>query len=462
MQTDGDNVPPYSKQAIEIIDRIQQREADNAMVISQFKSLLEGLSEEQARQVMNDCHKKCLGHGGDFPQKFAFVYSQFRKQLFHSPQSAPMLQLAVLFKSNSPDDYTALLNQLRLEVVKDTQREPGAKCHLLMMLESLISEGGRLGEDGKKFYEGQGVDKSLLQLSCQVVHEMKNLKSHGSYEIVRPHPRVDKKRSFPSEISLPPYHESGIPPEPSKTPDLKAAWQVEQMRKAGKIARSILKTVGQSIKIGMRADEIDDLVYEMCLANRAYPSPLNYRGFPSSCCTSVNNVACHGIPDSRPLSNGDIITVDVTVYLDGYHGDCAETFLIGEVDEFGRHLVDVARLCRDEAIQHCGPGQPFQVIGHIVETTAEKHGLKVVPVFAGHGIGTYFHGPPDVLHCHNNGEEQMTSGMVFTVEPILSQGGSQVVILEDGWTAMTLDNARTAQFEHTIHITDDGVEILTL
>ncbi|XP_064112882.1 methionine aminopeptidase 1D, mitochondrial-like isoform X2 [Macrobrachium nipponense] len=174
----------------------------------------------------------------------------------------------------------------------------------------------------------------------------------------------------------------------------------------------------------MTTEDIDALVHKRVIESGAYPSPLNYRGFPKSVCTSVNNVACHGIPNKRRLVDGDIVSVDITVFSNGYHGDCCETYLIGNVDEAGKHLVNAARRCRDEAIAICRPGVPFSDIDNDYPGTMEE-------------------------------------GMTFTIEPIVAQGSEEVIILEDGWTAVMLDNGRAAQFEHTILITCKGNEILT-
>lgn len=173
-------------------------------------------------------------------------------------------------------------------------------------------------------------------------------------------------------------------------------------------------------------------------------------------------MACHGIPDNRLLCDGDIINVDVTVYYRGFHGDLSETFLVGDVDAAGRHLVNVARLCRDRGIAVCGPGQPLNTIGETIQGTAEEAKCQVFPVFCGHGIGSYFHGPPDIIHVENNIDDRMQEGMTFTVEPVITDGEPDIIVLDDGWTAVTVDGSRSAQFEHTILITKHGVEILTL
>ncbi|XP_076639161.1 methionine aminopeptidase 1D, mitochondrial isoform X1 [Colletes latitarsis] len=282
----------------------------------------------------------------------------------------------------------------------------------------------------------------------------------GNYEIVEPW-TVSEMRKVPSGIFKPSYSESSIPREGPKKAEIKDKNQIKCMRDSCHFARKVLNYIKQYIKPGTTTDELDVIVHEMIISNGAYPSPLNYRGFPKSICTSINNVACHGIPDSRPLQKGDIFNVDVTVYLNGYHGDCSQMFEVGECDEEGKKLINVTELCLRRAIDICKPNERFCNIGNIVEETANKHGYSIVPAFAGHGIGTYFHGPPDILHFSNDSPGKMLPGMTFTIEPILSQGSHEIEILEDGWTAVTVDNSRTAQVEHTILITDTGCDILT-
>ncbi|KAL3287181.1 hypothetical protein HHI36_001657 [Cryptolaemus montrouzieri] len=216
------------------------------------------------------------------------------------------------------------------------------------------------------------------------------------------------------------------------------------------------------MQVGQTTDEIDRLVHKLTIENGAYPSPYNYRNFPKSVCTSVNNVACHGIPDDRPLEDGDIINVDITVFFEGYHGDCSKTFLVGNVDDFGKYLVKTTEDCLHLAIDICKPGRRFRDIGNCIAKECFKMGYTVIPAFIGHGLGNYFHGPPDIHHTVNDYPGTMEAGMTFTVEPILGQGDEMVEILEDGWTAVTIDNSRTAQFEHTILITNDGVKVLTV
>ncbi|KAG7464017.1 hypothetical protein MATL_G00182780 [Megalops atlanticus] len=259
----------------------------------------------------------------------------------------------------------------------------------------------------------------------------------------------------------PDYVTTGLLPEWGDYIEIKDEDQIDGLRRACQLARHILLLAGRSLKVGMTTDEIDFIVHQEAIRHNAYPSPLRYGGFPKSVCTSVNNVVCHGIPDSRPLQAGDIINIDVTVYLEGYHGDTSETFLVGEVDERGRSLVEAARRCRDEAIAACSPGVPLCVIGNTISQIADSCGFQVCPYFIGHGIGSYFHGHPEIWHHANDNNMLMEEGMAFTIEPILMEGSSEFKILKDKWTAVSVDDKRSAQFEHTVVITSDGVEILT-
>ncbi|XP_068605137.1 methionine aminopeptidase 1D, mitochondrial [Brachionichthys hirsutus] len=267
--------------------------------------------------------------------------------------------------------------------------------------------------------------------------------------------------AVPKHIVQPDYVDSKLVPEWPDYIDIKDQEQIEGLARACQLARHVLLLAGRSLKVGMTTDEIDFIVHQETIQHNAYPSPLRYGGFPKSVCTSVNNVVCHGIPDSRKLQDGDIINIDVTVYLDGYHGDTSETFLLGEVDEVGQRLVDTARRCRDEAIAACKPGASLCVIGNTISEVAHAGGFPVSPYFIGHGIGARFHCHPEIWHHANSNDMTMDEGMAFTIEPILVEGSVEFRVLRDGWTAVTADDKRSAQFEHTVVITSDGVDILT-
>ncbi|CAO3673601.1 unnamed protein product [Rhizopus microsporus] len=271
-----------------------------------------------------------------------------------------------------------------------------------------------------------------------------------------------KRRQVPDHILLPPYAKLGTSSTWSSGIPVNTEIDISHMRKAGKLAKEILEMGSTLCKPGVTTDSIDKALHEAIIENNAYPSPLNYNGFPKSVCTSINNVIAHGIPDDRELRDGDIINVDVTVYLNGYHGDTSATFLVGkDVDEQGKALVECTRECLDMAIKACGPKVPYKEIGRIISDHAAKHGYSVSDELSGHGIGKEFHCYPLILHHVNEEEGLMTPGTIFTIEPMLCQGSASGIMWPDQWTISTIDGGRSAQFEHTILITEDGVEVLT-
>ncbi|XP_044740443.1 methionine aminopeptidase 1D, mitochondrial isoform X2 [Chrysoperla carnea] len=288
-----------------------------------------------------------------------------------------------------------------------------------------------------------------------------NFRDFGKYSIVMPG-QVSPMRSVPEHIEKPDYYKTGEPKPATRDIEIKNSKQIQLLKDSCKLAANILEESGKILKVGMTTDELDNIIHQMIVKRGAYPSPLNYHHFPKSVCTSINNVACHGIPDDRKLQDGDIINVDITVFLNGYHGDCSKTYLVGNVDQKGRELVKATENCLKAGINVCKPGVDFCKIGEVIEKRAHEQGFGVVPAFCGHGIGSYFHGPPEIIHMENAYPYQMEPGMTFTIEPVLGQGSRDVELLEDGWTCITTDGSRTAQFEHTVLITDNGVEILTL
>jgi len=244
--------------------------------------------------------------------------------------------------------------------------------------------------------------------------------------------------------------------------------EIERMRRAGRAAREVLDAAGRMAKPGVTTDEIDALVHEECIKRGGYPSPLNYHNFPKSCCTSVNEIICHGIPDSRKLEEGDIVNLDITIYLDGVHGDCSEMFCVGEVEPEALELIKVTYDSWQAAIDICKPGRPYKDIGGVIEDHLDRVHKETgrlytsVRNFAGHGIGSVFHANPTVLHYRNNERSGvMEKGHTFTIEPMICEGTPESVVWPDAWTAATKDGKRSAQFEHTLLITDDGVEALT-
>jgi len=239
--------------------------------------------------------------------------------------------------------------------------------------------------------------------------------------------------------------------------------QIAGIRKSCHLTRDILDALTPRIVAGITTEQINTWVHEMTLAHGAIPAPLNYRGYPKSVCTSINEVICHGIPSpDRVLREGDILNIDVTTILDGYYGDSSRMFLIGEVSPEARKLVRVTRECLELGIAQVKPGNRLGDVGHAIQQHAVGHGYSVVRAFVGHGTGIHFHEAPDVMHygTPHTGVE-MIPGMVFTIEPMINIGDYQVRTLNDGWTATTVDGSLSAQWEHTVLVTPDGVEVLT-
>jgi methionyl aminopeptidase len=277
---------------------------------------------------------------------------------------------------------------------------------------------------------------------------------------VVPH-EVSPMRSVPAAIARPPYAETGIPPRWSE-PLVKSPELIERMRRAGALAAEVLRLAGEQVAPGVTTDEIDVFVHDLTVERGAYPSPLNYNGYPKSVCTSVNEVICHGIPDARALQDGDIVNLDVTVFLDGVHGDTNATFFVGDVDDESRRLVRVTEECMWRGIGVVTPGRPVNEIGRAIEDHARRNHYGVVRAFIGHGIGEQFHGDLQIHHYYEpKARTIMRPGMTFTIEPMISVGTWRHVMWDDDWTAVTADGKRTAQFEHTVLVTDDGVDVLT-
>ncbi|CAG2111123.1 unnamed protein product, partial [Medioppia subpectinata] len=271
------------------------------------------------------------------------------------------------------------------------------------------------------------------------------------YEIIEPYECRAVQRVLLPDIERPDYADSG---QPSKQYNrIKTGPELAAIFKSCKIAKTILTDVGHRLTAGITGEDIDDMV--LCQTYKCYPSPLNYKGFPKCVTTSVNNVAVHGIPDKRPLVDGDIITVDVSVYFNGFHGDCAHTFIVGNesaADPQSQHLLNVAQLCLFEAIKICRDGQKLSTIGETIEKTAKGYGFHVIREFCGHGIGSNLHEPPQVLHYKSDSVETLKENMCITIEPVITEGHPEVAIDgTDGWTVYTDDNCRTAQFEHTLY-----------
>ncbi|HYQ34236.1 MAG TPA: type I methionyl aminopeptidase, partial [Lapillicoccus sp.] len=244
-----------------------------------------------------------------------------------------------------------------------------------------------------------------------------------------------------------------------KTPE-----QIERMRAAGRAAAEILQATGEAVRPGITTDELDAICHEECIKRGGYPSPLNYHNYPKSLCTSVNEVICHGIPDSRRLEDGDIVNIDITAFIGGVHGDTDATYLVGTVDEESQLLVERTREAMMRGIRAALPGRPINVIGRVIESYARRFGYGVVRDFTGHGIGTSFHSGLVIPHYDAAPAygRLIEPGMTFTIEPMLNLGTADWQMWDDRWTVVTADRRRSAQFEHTILITEDGNEILTL
>ncbi|GAA3822252.1 type I methionyl aminopeptidase [Sphaerisporangium flaviroseum] len=273
--------------------------------------------------------------------------------------------------------------------------------------------------------------------------------------------RLSPTRKVPAHIERPEYV-GRKEPRRGKS-DVQTPETIERMRVAGRIAAQALEEVGRHIAPGVTTDELDRIGHEFLCDHDAYPSTLGYRGYPKSLCTSLNEVICHGIPDDTVLNDGDIINIDITAYIGGVHGDTDATFLVGEVDEESRLLVERTREAMMRAIKAVAPGRQLNIVGRVISAYAKRFGYGVVRDFTGHGISTSFHSGLIVPHYDDPSlSVTLVPGMTFTIEPMLTLGTIEYDVWPDGWTAVTKDRKRTAQFEHTIMVTDTGSEILTL
>jgi len=273
---------------------------------------------------------------------------------------------------------------------------------------------------------------------------------------------LSPRRSVPSSITRPEYVDKPAPAR-FEGSDVQSLDTIEAMRVAGRIAADALAEVGKAIKPGVTTDELDRIGHEYLIEHGAYPSTLGYRGFPKSLCSSLNEVICHGIPDSTELRDGDICNIDITAFIGGVHGDTNATFLVGDVREEARLLVERTHEATMRAINAVKPGRPLSVVGRVIESYAKRFGYGVVRDFTGHGISTSFHSGLVVPHYDDPRiEVELREGMTFTIEPMLTLGTYDYDMWDDGWTVVTKDRKWTAQFEHTIVVTPDGAEILTL
>ena len=274
--------------------------------------------------------------------------------------------------------------------------------------------------------------------------------------------KVSPRRSVPASIAQPEYVDR-TSPKPFTGSEVKDADTIERMRVAGRLAAQALQAVGECVKPGVTTDELDRVGHEFLCDHGAYPSTLGYKGFPKSLCTSINEVICHGIPDDTVVRDGDIVNIDVTAFVNGVHGDTNATFLAGEVDEESRLLVERTEQAMLRGVKAVAPGRSVNVIGRVIEAYARRFNYGVVRSFTGHGIGTSFHSGLVIPHYDDPAwDTVIETGMTFTIEPMLTLGDIDFEVWPDGWTAVTKDRSRTAQFEHTVLVTDSGAEILTL
>lgn len=275
--------------------------------------------------------------------------------------------------------------------------------------------------------------------------------------------RIAPRREVPASIARPPYVGLQAPP-PYTGDNTYSESEIEKIRAAGRIASRALDAVGAAIRPGVTTDELDRIAHDFVVSHGAYPSTLDYRGYPKSCCTSVNEVICHGIPDDTVLREGDLVNVDITAYLDGFHGDLNRTFRVGEVPEEADLLIRRTEEALMRGIKAVAPGRQVNVIGRVIETYAKRFGYGVVRDFTGHGVGSSFHTGLIIPHYDSapRFDDVIVPGMVFTIEPMLTLGGFEWDMWDDGWTAVTRDRSLTAQFEHTLVVREGGAEILTL
>jgi methionyl aminopeptidase len=272
---------------------------------------------------------------------------------------------------------------------------------------------------------------------------------------------ISPRRPVPASIPRPEYVDKPAP-ERFTGSEVKDAGTIERMRAAGRLAAQARELVGSHVEPGVTTDELDRIGHEFLCDHGAYPSTLGYRGFPKSLCSSVNEVICHGIPDSRRIEDGDIVNIDITAFLDGVHGDTNATFLAGNVDEESRLLVERTREALDRGIKAVKPGRRISVIGRVIESYARRFGYGVVREFTGHGIGTAFHSGLVVPHYDTPEYDDLIEvGMTFTIEPMLNLGTHEWEMWDDDWTVVTRDGKRSAQFEHTLLVTPTGAEVLT-
>ncbi|KAL7424148.1 Methionine aminopeptidase 1 [Cryptotrichosporon argae] len=293
---------------------------------------------------------------------------------------------------------------------------------------------------------------------------MRNYQFTGPLRPVYP---LSARREVPAHVQRPDYadHPQGFSPSEAvreRAPKILTEQEIAKSRKVCRLTREVLDLVASHIRPGVTTDELDAICHQACIDRDSYPSPLNYVKFPKSICTSVNEVICHGIPDQRPLVEGDIVNLDVSLYHDGFHGDVNATYPVGKCDQESLDLIAGTKKSMDEAIKICKPGVPFREIGNKIDEVIRPLGYSIVRRYTGHGVNQLFHGLPTIVHyAGSKTPGKMEPGMVFTIEPMINLGTANLDHWKDDWTAVTLDGRRSAQFEETILITETGCEILT-
>ncbi|MEZ5216491.1 MAG: type I methionyl aminopeptidase [Ilumatobacteraceae bacterium] len=315
---------------------------------------------------------------------------------------------------------------------------------------------------------GQAIPARRLRSNdaCWCGSKKKLKRCHGDHESFRRAPirpgTVSPMLAVPDGIEAPYYVGATKRPRTGVSIVTDPA-ELVALERASRLAAQVLQTTGAAVRPGVTTDELDAVAHQAYLDRGTYPSTRGYGTYTKSICTSVNEVVCHGIPDDRPLQAGDIVNVDVTAFVDGFHGDTSATFLVGEVDEPTRALVETARAARDVGISAVRPGKTINVIGRAIQHYAHQRGYGVVSDYGGHGIGREFHAAPHIFHVDTRGADTvMVPGMVFTIEPMLNAGVSTHTMWDDGWTVVTEDGLPSAQFEHTVIVTEDGARVLTL
>lgn len=325
----------------------------------------------------------------------------------------------------------------------------------------------------KSGWKSHKIVHDLAKLKLPSVNEASDDKAYNPFPnynftgTLRPMYPLSPRRAIPDHIPRPDYAKDGVPTSEIRrsggAPRILNAEEQEKMRTVSRLGREILDIAAAAVRPGITTDEIDEIVHNATIERNAYPSPLNYRNFPKSVCTSVNEIICHGIPDKRKLRDGDIINIDVSLYYDGMHGDLNATYPVGEIDEESEKLIRTTRAALDEAIKLCKPGVLFRDVGKVIEPVARQNGCSVVRTYTGHGINDLFHTAPNIPHyAKNKAVGTMRPGMVFTIEPMINLGGNWAEVhWPDNWTASTVDGKRSAQFEDALLITETGCEVLT-